>query len=242
MRKSPNAALHRLNGVMIQHLRKLMPECPWHQWVINAIILHRTLGAVETVTLETSATLYEGALYDGEEDIGETKPVTRLDGPVPLDSSYTGYCIRTGRIVWIDDLPSLTKPSHDRDPLQGQYRSFGYVGVQTRNMPKAEYVFPIRLRVGLSDSLWGALNCEWYVADPDAPDQRSHFQEIGPAIVMDSVGQLLDVHARFLPAVMNPDDASKENAEGFFAYYSSILDRLVENPLMPSGNPQRGRQ
>jgi hypothetical protein len=208
---------------MIDHLVTLFPDVDWKEWIVNAIILHRTLAAVETVTLETSATLHKGERYYSYDQCGHDKPVKRLDGEVPLDDSYAGYCIRTGNIVWVDDLESL----HKDDPLRDEYRSFGYVGVRTPSPPKSEYVFPIRLRIGLSEAIWGVLNCEWY-----GTQSESAFQSKGQAIVAGRIGTLLSIHARFLPAVIDPDESisgedSAFHDEALFRYYAKTIQRLV---------------
>jgi hypothetical protein len=217
-------ALHRLNGIMINHLvKRVFAEISWEEWIVNAIILHRTLAAVETVTLETSATLHKNKGYYSYVDCGPNEPVKRLDGDVPLDDSFAGYCIRTGNIVWVDDLAILDK----NNPLWNEYRSFGYVGVRAPAPPKAEYVFPIRLRIGLSEAIWGVLNCEWYGTQACSP-----FQSRGQASVGGRIGKLLNVHARFLPAVIDPDECSSNgdaafHDEALFHYYARTLERLV---------------
>ena len=218
-------ALHWLNGIMINHMVKLFPDIDWNEWIVNTIILHRTLAAVETVTLETSATLHKGRRYYSIDECGLDKPVKSLDGEVPLDASYAGYCIRTGNIVWVDDLESL----QNDDPLRDEYRSFGYVGVRTPSPPKAEYVFPIRLRIGLSEAIWGVLNCEWYGTQSGSPFMNRQ------AIVAGAIGRLLSVHARFLPAVIDPDESLSDgdsalHDKALFRYYAETLERLV--PLL----------
>ena len=222
----PRDALHKLNGLMITHFQELLPDLEWGEWIINAIILHRKLAAVEIVTLETSATLHKGVAYFSRKACKKNDAlVKRLDAEVPLDDSYAGYCIRTGNTVWIDDLPRDVA----EDPRQNKYRSFGYVGVSTYSLPRAEYVFPIRLRIGLSEAIWGVLNCEWYGEQAESPFQR---KGLGQAVVARKVSKLLSVHARFLPAVIDPDepvsggDSNRQNA-ALFRYYAATLRRLV---------------
>lgn len=196
----PRAALHRINGELIEALRDVlpMPNERWREWIVNVIILHRSVEAKETVTLETSATWYKGRLVSDRSQLDQD--VRRLDGPVPLDESYAGYCIRTGNYVWIDDLIGLQSDPR-ASPLKNVYRSFEYVGVETTHLPDAEYVFPIRLRIGSNEIILGVLNCEWY-----APENKEHDNPFGERdVVVDRILALLERHARFLPLVLHID-------------------------------------
>ena len=234
----PREPLHNLNGQLILALKRILPRCKWNEWIVNAIMLHRTLGAVEIVTLETSATMHRDSNFFSNRDCGNEKKVRSLDGQVPFDDSFAGYCIREGNVVWVDDMKKALGEYVDNledgkawHPLQDKYRSFGYVGVETEGPPYSEYVFPIRLRTGLSDAIWGVLNCEWYGAQtarrPESYADKNHFQELGRTVVTHRVTSLLDIHARFLPLAFDRIHLPVGDWAKFVAYYDQRIDEQV---------------
>jgi len=232
--RDPREPLHQLNGRFLVALQKLIPECHWEEWIVNVIVLHRTVTAVETVTLETSATLWHGEEFFSRDDCekrGSTS-VRSLDGEVPLDDSYAGYCIRERNVVWVDDLTDKTQarqPSRttEADPLKEKYRSFAYVGVVTKRPARAEYVFPLRLRAGLSDALLGVVNCEWYGG---GANPENTFQKLGRTIVSHLLTNLIDVHARFLPLAFDQIQVPVSDWNRFLAdYYTPcVLEHISQ--------------
>jgi hypothetical protein len=208
----PRAALHRINGELLEALRDVLPDVRWNEWIVNVIILHRLVEATETVSLETSATYYKGNLVCDRNQLGGD--VHTLDGPVPLDESYAGYCIRTGNYVWVENLIGLQSGQRD-SPLKNVYRSFKYVGVETTHLPNAEYVFPIRLRVGSNEIILGVLNCEWYAPENEPYDNQFSERDV----VVHRIITLLERHARFLPLLLHID-ASQDHA----AKWMRLLD------------------
>jgi len=225
-------ALHALNGQLIKHLRDIFPDCRWREWIVNVIILHRVVGVVETATLETSATLWHDEEFFNDDDC-KRKPdhVRSLDGRVPLHGSFAGWCIRSGYFVWVDNLQELQEDdsyNEKPNPLKDLYRSFGYVGVEASDLPNAEYVFPIRLRAGLTDIVWGVLNCEWYSSKGDA-DQKSPFENLGRDYVVKNVNELLELHGRYLPVVLYQDglgpDCSKRLSKCYDEMFKSHYER-----------------
>jgi hypothetical protein len=213
---SSSALLHRLNGQLLKCLNEKLlpclladPDWRWDSksWIINVIILHRSIEGIEEAEMRTSATLYLGDIVDGRRTLESTKGVTELDGHVPLDKSLSGYCIRTGNLVWIDRMDSLEESDH---PLRDYYRPFEYVGVHPKTRPRAEYVFPIRIRVGTSEALLGVLNMEWF--SEDSLEQNQFLASGQRDAVTDAILNLLDVHGPFLVVSMLPEAAQGSTA------------------------------
>ena len=217
---SDRKALHALNGQLIDHLVAILPDSRWKEWIVNVIILHRTVGVVETTTLETSATLWHGERFFSEDDCGKKPGVKSLDGRVPLHGSFAGWSVRSGYFVWIDDLRELQEDG-SKNPLKDHYRSFGYVGVEAYDLPHAEYVFPIRLRAGLTDIVWGVLNCEWY--RPEGSELTSPFEVYGRDAVVKEVNDLLELHGRYLPVVLYQDGLKPECSKQLSACYDQMF-------------------
>lgn len=229
----------------------MLPDCRWDEWIVNVIILHRTVDVVETATLETSATLWHNDEYYSAEDCDparRTKPRTNpgdlrvrsLDGRVPIHDSFAGLCVRSGNVVWIDDLEALQEPDSN-SPLKDLYRSFGYVAVDSFALPHAEYVFPIRLRAGLSDITWGVLNCEWY-RPRDAfgsAIRDSPFQKAGRDVVVDRVVDLLELHGRYLPVVLYEDGLRQQCTHRLSACYQEMFELHKKRT---KGSPNEARQ
>jgi len=238
--RDPREPIHQLNGHLLEALKKLIPdpEAKWSEWVMNVIMLHRNVGAGDTVTLETSATWRFDEMFCSRDDCqrrGQGK-VSNLDGYVPMNKSYAGYCIREGNIVWVDDVKTMQNaPASDLDdsplasepdPLQEKYRSFSYVGVKTPGLPRSEYVFPIRLRIGLSAAQLGVLNCEWFGG---GDGDQNVFQKLRRTRAAHLLTHLLDVHARFVPLAYDRMRAAAGDWTAFLKqYYDPCMDQHIE--------------
>src|SRR4051812_15971642 len=114
--------IHRLNGQLLEALkdylgRQLGDEWKPGDWIINVILLNRSSDSVYTARLETSATSYkdEELIFDRQDRLDPTR-VGVFDLPVPLDRSFSGYCIKTGDPVWVNNL-------NDVDPTHPLYKS-----------------------------------------------------------------------------------------------------------------------
>jgi hypothetical protein len=217
-------ALHALNGRLIDHLVEILadivPRSDWKDWIVNVIVLHRTVGVTETATLETSATLWRGHKYYSQEACEQQNSAVRsLDGSVPIDDSFAGLCVRTANVIWVNDIDAAQK---GEGPLKDVYRGFGYVGVQAPVLPAAEYVFPIRLRAGLSDIIWGVLNCEWY--RPARSFGSSPFEKWRDEVV-DRVTDLLELHGRYLPVVLYEDGVEEKCSTRLSDCYQRMFER-----------------
>jgi len=183
--------IHRLNGQLLVALRKqLAQEIQWkpEHWIVNVIVLHRIIEDKEEAFLKTSATMLNGTVYD-QEPLDPEAGIGDFDRVVPLMKSLSGYCIRTGNVVWVDNLQDLRKDQ--MHPLYHDYRPFEYVSVIPESQPLAEYVFPIRIQIGLSEAILGVVNAECTKID-------NQFKEKGFHKVLDAVLNLLDVHGPFL--------------------------------------------
>jgi hypothetical protein len=225
-------SIHQLNGRLLLALKRLIPEAKWEEWIVNVIILYRKVEAVETVTLETSATLYRDEPFFSRKDCEDRgrNTVRNLDGYVPIHDSYAGYCILQGDVVWVDKVETTNRPSSSGSfPLQDRYRDFAYVGVKTPGLPRSEYVFPIRLRIGLSGTILGVLNCEWYGPLEEKPQEKENmFQTLQREYVVHLVTQLLDVHAGFLPLAFDRARAPGGSWEDFLEnYYDPCMELHV---------------
>ncbi len=164
--------IHKLNGALLESLSESLPLIApgWSSssWVINAIILYRDLKDDDRITFDTSATLHAGEPFWAASHFRPRKglAVTSIDLPVPLMKSLSGYCVRRNTPVWIGDLDAI---SHDSShPLYGLYRQYAYVGVHPKGQPRGEFVYPIRVRLGMADVILGVINCETWTAE-DTP-------------------------------------------------------------------------
>jgi hypothetical protein len=143
--------------------------------------------------LKTSATMLKGKIYDSLKQLDYAKDIGDFDRIVPLQDSFSGYCIRTGNVVWVDDINRLGEDTYilgRQHPLFHEYRPFEYVSVMPESKPKAEYVFPIRVQIGLSEAILGVVNAE-------CTETENHFKKWGFHQVLDLVFKLLDVHGPF---------------------------------------------
>lgn len=222
MKNTDRSMLHLLNGQLVTALQRVFPTFKWDEWIINAIMLHRQIGEVERVVFQTSATWCLGTLFDRQEQCGPEQKVKTLDMDVPLKDSLAGYCVRSNDVVWIDDLPSLSIS----DPLKGLYRGFQFVGVFSPQLPNAEYVFPIRVIVGMSSILLGVLNCEWYSPAARA-SATSPFYNLHRNVVNDFVLKLLQSHANFLAVALNEDASQTSDYDGILKFHEETLDRCI---------------
>ena len=185
--------VHGLNGQLLEFVTAFLSrEIKWNpkHWIANVLVLERSIDDELHIKLRTSATLFRGEPFYSNEKCKPGGPVLGLGNEVPLKGSYAGYCVRRGQIVWISDMASIDP----RDPLHKQYRPWGPVLVTERARPAAEYVFPIRTIMGLSQSILGVLNLECYQQDAkelaDLETKRN--------FICASIMKILDHHAPIL--------------------------------------------
>lgn len=174
--------IHRLNSQLIHALRDLLVhEIKWNpnQWVVTVMVLQRTIEETEEAVLKTSSSMLKGRIFN-ERDLMEGVG-NRI---VPLVRSFSGYCVRSGNVLWVDDIES--------HPLHPEYRLLEYVNIYPKEKPVAEYVFPIRVKIGSSQMIVGALNLETSRKD------EHEFKKAGSHHVSEIVLRLLDTHAPFL--------------------------------------------
>jgi hypothetical protein len=234
--------VHQVNGQFLEALRCLWLQgvefteawkncynkdekwsSPWDDFIINMILLRRRLGQIETIILQTSATVCLGEKFFESDWCHPKKNVKSLDGEVPLDRSVSGYCIQTGDTVWLEDLNE-----NSPDPAVQLYRSFGYVAVVSKKPPTSEFVFPIQLRTGLSGSLLGVVNCEWFGETKKCP-----FVEHGANRTTKDVSDLINIHAPFLATALKlenfPVDKIKEAIpEHYLAFHRAVMRHHTE--------------
>jgi hypothetical protein len=197
--------IHKLNGNLLECLKRLFAPIgiDWEEWIVNVIMLSRQSSATYSIELRTSATLYHGKPYYSSRHVDEH--VTSLDAAVPLIGSYAGYCLHWGAAVWVDRINSLPP----LDPLAMAYRSFEYVGISAPP-PIAEYVFPIRVKTGLTEVLVGVLNLEWYGNPRSSERRQTPFQNLR-GIITAELSRLLDLHGSFMGlALAVPELIGKE--------------------------------
>jgi hypothetical protein len=248
--RSDRELIHRLNGQLLEvlgeHMDLILGREAWKpkEWIINVILLNRSTEDVYTARLETSATLYEGVLFDTREPFDENK-VGAFDLPVPLDRSFSGYCIQTGNVVWVDNLDDIRDPH----PLYAYYRKFEFVAVQPQTRPTAEYVFPLFARIGLIQSLLGVLNMEFFgnespfrfeprqlhggqerslaarlgdLSQPQGPDPQGAEVKRDPLEISEPIMKLLSAHSPFL-RVASLTEVSRITTQGD-SFFETLLD------------------
>lgn len=182
--------IHNLNGQLLNALKEQLREhIQWNpeHWIVNVIVLHRIIEQKEEAFLKTSATMLKGEIYASLKQLERAEDIGDFDRIVPLKDSFSGYCIRTGNVVWVDDITKLGK----EHPLYHEYRPFEYVSVMPESKPLAEYVFPIRVQIGLSEAILGVVNAECTTTEND-------FKKWGFHQILDLVFKLLDAHGPFL--------------------------------------------
>lgn len=198
--------LHRLNGQLLSNLQQLLSNelerlgSAWNaaHWIINVIMLHRSVDAEHSAKLFTSATLHRGRLVVTPEDYDD-ETVAVLGLPVPLDASFSGHAAVTSDVVWINnlgELEGLSGETVERPQLARLYREFGHVGVSTpAERPVAEFVFPILIQVGLAHLVLGVVNMEFFDTDGTV---ACPFTADNQIIVSDAVTEFLNVHGFYL--------------------------------------------
>jgi hypothetical protein len=204
--------IHKLNGQLIQALKELLvKEIKWdpRQWVVTVLVLQRTIEETEEAVLKTSSTMLEGEIFDEKElqrGVGN-----RI---VPLVRSFAGYCVRSGNILWVDDIES--------HPLRPDYRLYEYVNIHPEHRFVAEYVFPIRVKIGSSQTIVGVLNVETSRKDDH------EFKRAGSHHVSEIVLRLLDTHGPFLlltETVMRDRGATRS----LLSSHSQMLESTVRD-------------
>lgn len=198
--------VHKLNGQLLRSLDELINgTIGWDskQWVCNVIILDRNYKEIIEVHFQTSATLFEGRVFDKSENdtvfdsmdesktsISALNQVRGLNNQVPLIDSFTSHSVKTGNVVWVDDIQSLS--DDDNNPLNAQYREFKYVSVRSDALFTSEYVFPIRIRINTNETILGVLNME-------CKEKINGFSQIiNQQAIIGLILSFLDVHAPFL--------------------------------------------
>lgn len=181
------ALIHKLNGQLIRVLwEKLTREIQWdpRDWIVTVLVLQRTIEEKEEAVLKTSSTMLNGKIFDAERDCELDEGVGDLNRIVPLVKSFSGYCVRTGDILWVDDI--------EHHPLRDEYRLYEYVNIRPGRKFVSEYVFPIRVKVGVNHAILGALNAE------TSSSNKNDFKKAGSHRVSEIVMPLLDIHGPFL--------------------------------------------
>src|SRR5258708_38132328 len=221
--------MHKINGQLILCLACKKPEFRWlgGEWIVNVIAINRSEGVSDSAHRETRATLYYGRKFFEEGHCSPDAPVTQLNADVPLKGSFAGYSVFTGNIVWIDDLAN--------HPFRRKYRMFEYVGVTPQSdLPTAEYVFRMRARVGLSESLLGVLNCEWYKHSSLENPFAGRRDEISDEII-----QVLDAHGHFMALAMDARIALLPNCseeQGMLDFHRCMLEATDETTIKAEGD------
>jgi hypothetical protein len=181
------ALIHKLNGQLIEALQNLLVDTiHWtaKDWIFSVLVVQRTIEETEEAVLKTSSTMMDGKIFDDKEECNLEEGVGDLNRIVPLINSFAGYCIRSGNVLWVDDI--------ENHPLRGEYRLYEYVNIRPRNTFVSEYVFPIRVRIGLNQTILGVLNAE------TSSEDNNQFKTEGSHRVSKIVLGLLDSHGPFL--------------------------------------------
>jgi len=208
--------IHTLNGQLILELKNLLgKELRWNhkEWIITVLVLQRAIKETEEAVLKTSSTMLNGRIFDAKEKTDLKKGVGDLNRIVPLVNSFAGYCIRSGSILWADDI--------ENHPLREEYRRYEYVNIHPDRKFIAEYVFPIRVKVGLNQTVVGALNLE-------TSREENEFKKAGPHRISEIVLRLLDIHGPFLllsEAVMADENVN----ESLLETHKKVLESTAFN-------------
>jgi hypothetical protein len=187
------ALIHKLNGQFIETLSDfLTEEIKWNplDWIVTVLVLQRTIEETEEAVLKTSATMLKGRVFDEKNECNLQDGVGDLNRIVPLIKSFAGYCVRSGTVLWVDDI--------ENHPLRPEYRFYEYVNIRPDEKLVAEYVFPIRVKIGVSQTILGVLNVETSRKD------EHEFKKAGPHHVSEIVLRLLDIHGPFLLLSQGP--------------------------------------
>ena len=181
------ALIHKLNGQLIEVLEDLLvKEIKWDppEWIVTVLMLQRTIEETEEAVLKTSSTMLNGNIFDAKGKCDLDAGVGDLNRIVPLVKSFAGHCIRSGDILWVDDI--------ETHPLREEYRPYEYVNIRPGRKFVAEYVFPIRLKIGVNQTVLGALNAE------TSRNDINEFKRAGLHRVSEIMLGLLDTHGPFL--------------------------------------------
>jgi uncharacterized protein YlzI (FlbEa/FlbD family) len=195
------ALIHKLNGQLIVTLNDLLiRKIRWSpdEWIITVLVLQRTIEETEEAVLKTSSTMLNGKIFDAKEECDLDEGVGDLNRIVPLVKSFAGYCVRSGNVLWVDDI--------ENHPLHDEYRLYEYVNIRPGKKFLAEYVFPIRVKVGVNQTILGVLNAE------TSREGTNKFKEAGSHRISEIVLGILDAHGPFLlvsQAAMLSDKAAK---------------------------------
>jgi len=180
------ALIHKLNGQLIAILEDLLVrEISWNpsEWILTVLVMQRTTEETEEAVLKTSATMLNGKIFDAKEKCDLEEGVGDLNRIVPLVKSFAGYCIRSGNILWVDDI--------ENHPLHEDYRLYEYVNIRPGKTFVSEYVFPIAVKVGVNQTILGVLNAE-------TTDEANTFKNNGRHKLSQIIVPILDSHAPFL--------------------------------------------
>lgn len=205
--------IHKLNGQLIDVLKHLLIEkVNWnvHDWIVTVLVLQRTVDTAEEAVLKTSSTMFRGEIVDEK---GKCNAVGDLNRIVPLVKSFAGYCIRSGNVLWVDDIK--------QHPLRDEYRPHEYVDIRPGRRLVAEYVFPIRVRIGLGQAVLGVLN-----AETDS-ENGNEFKAAGLHRISELLLPLLDTHGPFmlLSEIVKPDSAVRSS---LLKAHSKVLESAVD--------------
>lgn len=209
------ALIHKLNGQFIEILNDfLAEEINWNplDWIVTVLVLQRTIEETEEAVLKTSATMLKGKVFDEKRECDLEKGVGDLNRIVPLIKSFAGYCIRSGTVLWVDDI--------ENHPLRPEYRLYEYVNIRPNEKFVAEYVFPIRVKIGLSYTILGVLNVETSRKD------EHEFKKAGSHHITEIMLRLLDTHGPFLLLSEAPvQDKAARNA--LLKAHAKTLESIV---------------
>lgn len=209
------ALIHKLNGQLIRALEELLVrEIKWRpdDWIVTVLVMQRIIEETEEAVLKTSSTMLKGKIFDTKEKCDLDQGVGDLNRIVPLVKSFAGYCIRSGNTLWVDDIES--------HPLRAEYRLYEYVNIRPEEKFVAEYVFPIRVKIGVNQTILGALNVETSKKD------TNEFQEAGSHHVSEIVLRLLDTHGPFL--LLSQDAMPNDKAvKSLLRAHTKVLESTI---------------
>ena len=211
------ALIHKLNGQLIQALQDLLvKEIDWNpkEWIVSVLVVQRSIEEMEEAVLKTSSTMLDGKIFDVKDECDLDEGVGDLNRIVPLIKSFAGYCVRSGNILWVDDI--------ENHPLREEYRLYEYVNIRPRNKFVAEYVFPIGVKIGVNQTILGVLNAE------TSSENNNEFKRAGSHRVSEVMLRLLDSHGPFLLLTQTsiPDQKA---AKSLLKAHSNVLESTVRD-------------
>ena len=210
------ALIHKLNGQLIEVLQDLLiKEIDWNprEWIVSVLVLQRTIEEMEEAVLKTSSTMLDGKIFDVKDECDLDEGVGDLNRIVPLIKSFAGYCIRSGNVLWVDDI--------ENHPLREEYRLYEYVNIRPKNKFVAEYVFPIRVKVGVNQTILGVLNAE-------TSENNNEFRRAGSHRISEIMLRLLDSHGPFL-LVTQTSISDRKAAKTLLRAHSKVLESTVRD-------------